>query len=166
MNILLKLTLINCGFITEYLAIKLKLSEKYLKSLVESKALCSKSYMLFGKVTKIYTLSDRSLEKIRDEGYYIYKHDSTQLEHDYLLAKVFLSISEEAKITWQNEIALKYKFQNKITTDAVFVQNGKITGVEILTPSYDKETKNNKMQFITNYCDNHIILNTKDFSRR
>lgn len=168
MKTILKLSLINCGYITEYLARnKLNMSSKYLNTLVSKNELDKTPHMLFGKMNYIYTLSRSSLKKIRNEGYNIYKHDSSQLEHDYLLQKVFLSLSSKEMITWQNETKLKNKFgKNTTTTDALFIKSNKIIGVEILTPSYEKNKIKSKMQFITKICDDSIILNTKDFSWR
>lgn len=168
MKTILKLSLINCGYITEHLAYtKLNITSKYLNSLVCKNELEKNPHMLFGKMNYIYTLSKNSLRNIRNEGYNIYKHDSTQLEHDYLLQKVFLSLTEKEMITWQNETTLKNKFGKKSTTsDAIFIRDNKIIGVEILTTSYEKDQINSKMQFISQICDDDIILNTKDFSWR
>jgi len=161
---ILKLTFINCGFITEHLSIKyLGITKRYLKSLVKDNILICNRYLIFGKLTTVYSISDKYIDNIRNEGYYLYKHDTTQLEHDYILLKIFLSIPDDCKITWQNETALKYKFNKTTTTDAVYVEDKQIVGVEVLTPSYEKVAINNKMQFITKYCDKSIILNTKDF---
>lgn len=168
MDFILKLSLINCGYITEHLAkINLKVSKKSLSNLVKENQLNKSKHMLFGKITDIYTLSDISLKKVRNEGYYIYKHDSSQLEHDYLLNKVFLSLSNEEKVTWKNETELKNKFgKSKNTSDAIFRKGNKIIGVEILTSSYKKNNIKEKMDFLSNICDEHILLNTNDFKWR
>lgn len=170
MNNSIKLALINCGYITEYLVNTnkhLNTSIKYLNTLVNRNFLIKEYHMLFGKINGIYSLSKVSLNKIRNEGFYIYKHDTSQLEHDYLLQKVFLSLSDNERYSWQNETALKARFgKNSTTSDALFAKGNKIIAVEILTPSYDKKTIQKKMQFISKVCDDYIILNTKDFSWR
>lgn len=170
MNKNLKLALINCSIITEHLINthkQLNTTIKRLNSLVDEKVLVVNNHMLFGKVNKIYSLSKNSLKNIRKEGFYIYKHDISQLEHDYLLQKLYLSLSDNERYTWQNETALKAKFgKNTITSDAIFIKDNKLIAVEILTPSYNKTTIQEKMQFISKMCDDYIILNTKNFSWR
>ncbi|MDU2121931.1 MAG: hypothetical protein E7E64_05290 [Clostridium celatum] len=166
MEIKLKLSLINCGFITPYLAKQhLKISDKVLNSLVKKNELEKNINVIFGKLNYIYTLSDISLKRFRNEGFYIYKHDSNQLEHDYILQCIFLSISDKEKLTWQNETSLKHKFGKNISTsDAIYIKDNKIIGVEVLTPNYTKDVINSKMQFITKICDESFILHTKDFN--
>ena len=170
MNTTLKLSLINCGYTTEHLINTnkdLNTSIKHLNTLVNKEHLVKEYHMLFGKINAIYSLSKTSLNKFRNEGFYIYKHDSSQLEHDYLLQKVFLSLSDKERHSWQNETALKARFgKNATTSDAMFIKNNKLIAVEIFTPSYDKKTIQQKMQFISRICDDYIILNTKDFSWR
>lgn len=165
MEIGLKLSLINCGFITPHLAKHhFKISDKILNSLVKKGELEKTIKVIFGKSNYIYTLSNESLKKFRNEGFHIYKHDSNQLEHDYLLQSVFLSISDEEKLTWQNETALKSKLGKKVSSsDAIYIRDNKIIGVEVLTPNYSKGTINSKMQFISRVCDESFVLHTKDF---
>lgn len=168
MKTLLKLSLINCGYITEYLATKyLEISKSYLNSLVSKKLLIKGNYILFGKNTTIYTFSDNYLSKLKKDGYFIYKSDISQLEHDYLLNKIFLSLPDKIKYTWKNETELKLKFSKQTTTtDALIIRDNKLIAIEILTSSYTKENINAKMNFIKDFCDDHIILNLKDFNWR
>lgn len=168
MKSLLKLSIVNCGFITEYLALKyLQISKSYLISLVNKNILIKENFILFGKNTTIFTFSEKYLNKLKYEGYHIYKSDSSQLEHDYILNKVFLDLPTNIKYTWKNETELKLKFgKGTTTTDALIIKNNKLIAIEILTPSYSKENITTKMNFINNYCDDHIILNLKDFNWR
>lgn len=168
MKALLKLSLINCGYITEYLATKyLKISKSYLNSLVNKKLLIKENYILFGKNTTIFTFSEKYLNKLKNDGYFIYKSDTSQLEHDYILNKIFLKLPDNIKYTWKNETELKSKFGKKITTtDALIIRDNKLIAIEILTASYTKENINAKMDFIKNFCDDQIILNLKDFNWR
>ena len=104
MKVNLKLALIHCGYITEHLAAKyLMITNSYLNTLVRHNELTISRNMLFGKMTTIYCLSDISLKKFREEGFYIYKHDVSQIEHDYLLLKTFLSLPNNIRETWKNE---------------------------------------------------------------
>lgn len=164
----LKLSLIHCGYITEHLAAKyLEITNNYLNTLVRHNELIINRHMLFGKMTTIYCLSDISLKKFREEGLYIYKHDVSQLEHDYLLLKTFLSLPNNIRKTWKNETELKRKLgKYTTTTDAMILKDNQIIGIEILTPAYKKQNISDKMNFISNVCDDSIVINLKDFNWR
>lgn len=168
MKLILKLALINCGYITEYLAKKyLNINNNYLNTLVKNNDLIKNRNMLFGKMTTIYSLSEKSSKIFKEEGFFIYKHDVSQLEHDYLLAKTFLSLPDLIKQTWKNETELKIKFgKTAATTDAIIIKDNKIIGIEVLTPSYKKQNIIDKMNFISIFCDDHILINLKDFNWR
>lgn len=161
----LKLSLINTGFITEHLAYKyLNIKRHTLDRFVADNRLIKSNHLLFGKVTTIYELSNIEKNSYRNQGYIIYKRDNSQLEHDYLLNKVFLSISTKEQVSWCNETALKSKFPAKtVTSDAIFVKDNSLIAVEVLTQSYTRHNKNDKMKFISDFCDNSIILNVKDY---
>lgn len=162
------LTICNCGFITPHIASKyFKITKKTLDIYSNKDFLYKKSVILFGKNSSIYILSDTLANSLREKGYCIYKHDTTQLEHDYLLLKVYLSLKKNEQLSWQNETALKTKFGKDIDTcDAIYVRENKLIGVEIFTPEYRSNKKNDKINFMKKYCDNYVTFNTKDFDRR
>lgn len=115
----------------------------------------------------IYNLSQTSINKCRNEGYHIYKHDTSQLEHDYILLKVFLSCSNREKESWQNETALKHRFEkNATTSDAMYIKDSKLVGVEIFTSDYNQNKVDSKMEFLNTVCDQFITFHTSDFVRR
>lgn len=157
----------NIGFTTSYLAEKyLGIKHDRLNKMVKNNILDKTTSVLYSCNQHIYTLSNKSLSSLRKKGIFIYKYDISQIEHDYILSKVYLSISSEEKLTWQNETALKSKFgKNTDTCDAMFVKNNKIIGVEIITPDYRKANIESKLNFMKKYCDDTIILNTKEFRR-
>lgn len=169
MNIMLSRILINCGFITEYLAQKVNITHNELKNEVKKNTLNVSKQLLFGKMTNIYILSDKQLNIYRKQGITIYKHNVNQLEHDYLLLKVYTSLSLKEQLSWYNETSLKAKFNKSTdTTDAIFIKNNKLIAVEVITPNYKHSKINNKKDFIRKYCDSSIILDTSNFkiSRR
>lgn len=167
MNNNLNLALINCGFVTEEISSNyFNTSSNKLNTYIKQKYLDASIYVLFGKTIKIYTLSN-AYSNILKKKYEVYKHDKTQLEHDYLLLRLFCSLNDEEKLSWKNETYLKKKFGvDEHTPDAMYVKNSNIIGVEIITPNYKKYIKDEKLKFMNKYCDFKIILNTKDFYRR
>ena len=158
----------NCGLTTTFLSKKyLGISKKTLDNYVADNTLIKSNHILFSKSQTIYKLSDKTINQLRNKSINIYKSDFTQLEHDYLLSKLYLSISDSERVTWQNETALKSRFgKNATTCDAMYVKNNKLIGVEILTSDYRKETIKEKNNFMEKYCDEKIIINTSDFERR
>lgn len=165
----LQLALINCGFVNTFLANRyLAASEYILNSLVKKNILNCNNCMLFGKVSKIYTLSNTSIYKLRNQGVNLYKHDITQIEHDYLLLQTFCSLTYSEQSKWQNETSIKQTVgRNTTTCDGLFIDdNNNIVGVEIFTVDYTTDKINEKISFMEKYCDKYITFNTKDFLRR
>ena len=163
----LKFVLINCGYITLHIAKKyLNIPETSMNQYTKNKELNVNKLVLFGKVVDIYTLTQKDIVSLRREGHCIYKHDSNQLEHDYLLLKTFVLLSQKERSTWLNETSLKQKFgKHTETSDAIFIRNRKIIGLEIITPEYKKDKKDKKLEFLKSKCDDYILLNTKDYWR-
>lgn len=160
--------LINIGFLNTYIAKKIfGITTKKLNEYVENRILNIENVMLFGKTANIYTLSKGYMNELRRRGYYLYKHDNSQLEHDYILGKIYLACSEEERASWKNETYLKMKFgKNSNTCDAMYISSNKLIGVEVFTPDYKKNVKEDKIKFMNHYCDKAVVMNTKDFERR
>lgn len=159
----------NNGFVTQHIAQKyMNVSAFKLNKYVKNNILEKNKYILFSQIQEIYTLSAKTLNDLRKKNVPIYKSDFNQLEHDYLLGKVYLSLLTEEQLSWKNETALKLKFGKLATTcDAMYISKDKLLiGVEILTSSYKKNTIEEKKIFMKNNCDKSIILHTKDFNRR
>ncbi|MGL5354796.1 MAG: hypothetical protein ACRDA5_16000 [Clostridium sp.] len=157
------LAISNCGFITEHIAKKhFNTTASDLKYMVEV-GLIEKSmpYIVYTKATIIFTLTDKGKDLIRTYGYDIYKSDITQLEHDYLLLKVYSCLENEVQEKWQNETELK-RIYKQTTCDAIFQVNDKLIGVEITTPRYTKLKINESMKFISEFCDDSIVIKTSD----
>lgn len=157
------LAISNCGFITEHISKKhFNISTNHLKSMVEYD-LIEKSvpYILYTKATNIFTLTEKGKDMIRTYGKDIYKSDVTQLEHDYLLLKVYSCLESDVQEKWQNETELK-RIYKQTTCDAIFQVNDKLIGVEITTPRYTKMKINESMKFISEFCDDSIVIKTSD----
>lgn len=120
----------------------------------------SKNVILFGKVTKIYELTEKSKFLLRVHGKAIYRTNTSQLEHDYLLLKTYCSLPEEIRSSWINETELKLQYGNITTTDAVFIYKNKKIAVEVLTSNYSDAIIKEKLEFASTYCDDILTLNT------
>lgn len=159
-------SLLNCGFNTDYIARKYyKILNTDIKTLVTQDVIqIKKGVVLCGKVVNIYILSQRGKEMLLKNGRNLYKSDITQLEHDYVILNFYSKLPTEYQFSWRNETELKSRY-NSSTTDGIFISDGKIVAVEVLTPSYTAEFIKEKMNFIDKYCDDSIILKTSDLSK-
>lgn len=161
----LYLTCLNSGFLTRYLAKTfLNINENQLNYLVKNGTLNKNRGIIFSKVNTYYTLSSNTIKLLRSKNFYIYKSDSSQLEHDYILSKVFLEASDYNKMSWKNETELKKIYgKNTTTSDGLFItKDKKVIGVEVLTSSYTPDYIQKKKFFLENNCDDYILLNVKD----
>ena len=155
----LELMIINIGFIADTL---LDSFERHkIKKYIKEKILYSKNVILLGKIIKVYYPSDKYSNLLREQGYFLYRSKVDQINHDYLLCKIFLSLGEKEREKWLNETYLKNKFKEEETTDAIVIKDGDLIAVEVITPSYTKDKIKNKKDFINNYCDDSIVINTK-----
>jgi hypothetical protein len=119
-------------------------------------------YILYGSATNIYVLSAKAKKRMASEFLIdIYKSDTTQLEHDYVLLKIYLYLSTQEKESWLTESSLQGEYPTATkTTDGMFIANGKKIGVEVITDSYSEEDIKNKKNFIRYHCDGYIMLHT------
>lgn len=159
----LLLAIANCGFITDHIAQKhFSTTNKEVENLICNNLIERTGvYLIYGKSTCIYTLTKQSKEMFNQLGKALYKSDTSQLEHDYILLKTYSTIDNLSQESWQNESELKSIYKTN-TCDGVFKFNHKLVGVEIITRSYTKIAINEKMTFINTYCDDFISLNTSD----
>lgn len=162
-NKYLLLAIANCGLITDHIAQKhFSSNNKEIENLIYNNLISRTGvYLIYGKSTCIYTLTDTAKEIFNQLGKPLYKSDTTQLEHDYILLKVYSCLDKLSQESWQNEGELKSIYK-KNTCDGVFKFNNKLIGVEIITSSYTKVSINEKMTFINEFCDDFISLNTSD----
>lgn len=153
----------NCGLMTEYLALKHYTCHLQDLNYLISQDILKKSgvFLLFGKATTIYVLSSIGKSLFNDYNKVLYKSDSSQLEHDYLLLKVYSSLPNDTKTTWQSEPELKSIYKTTCC-DGLFIFNGKIIGVEIITNNYTKLAINERFNFINKFCDDFISINPSE----
>lgn len=151
------------GFITENLLSFLGVSPSRLRQHLEHGNIVKKGvYMLYGCMTNIYTLSHSAKRRMRAEFLLNpYKSDTTQLEHDYVLAKIYMFLSHEEKESWLTETNLQMIYgKDTKTTDGFYISGKKRIGVEVISDSYSKGEVSLKLDFIKRYCDDSIIIHT------
>lgn len=120
--------------------------------------------IIFGKMMNIYILTSKGKDLVRNHFLIRpYSGKSDQLEHDYVLGKVYLMISETEKDTWITETDLGIMHPNESVIDGLYVNNnGEKVGVEILTESYNDNMIEERNNFIKKYCNKKIVIHTKE----
>ena len=127
-----------------------------------------KPVMVFGKFLSPYRLTDYG-KTIINTLYLItpYKDNIRHIEHDYMLAKIYLSLSVEERESWVTEGELLIRYPNSSVVDGLFTDlDGHLVGVEVITSNYSENDIALKTDFISRYCDKAIIMNYKDLVRR
>lgn len=154
----------NCGIMTKHIAKNFyNIHHKTLNYLLKNNVILLKgNLLLFGKISSIYILSEQSKNKIRVYGKFLYKTNTSQLEHDYLLLKFYSTLPIQIRNTWLNETELKEIFGNGSTTDGMFFMNNNKIGLEVLTPNYTNYMIKEKLEFADKNCDKIIKMNTAD----
>lgn len=153
------------GFYEDSYRKDLKISERTVTNCVSKNIIESdKKNLLFTKQSNIYRLSDKG-KMIAKKLFFIdpYKSKSSQLEHDYVLGKVYLNLSEEERETWRTETTLMLLHPSKAVVDAIYQDlDGNIVGVEIITDGYSKAKIDDKKNFINLFCDKELIVDLKE----
>lgn len=118
-------------------------------------------------MVNIYKLSLNFKNLVLNKGYKTYKSSDRQLEHDYLLLKVYSNLSYNEQRNWVNETFLKSKYGDryKYTTDGMFFIKDKKVAVEIITSKYTKSLIKSKQDFIKRESDESIWINVKDYNK-
>ena len=144
----------------------LKISNKMVYKCLEKKLIeKGANKLIYGELLSTYYLSETGKEIIK-KRYLInpYRSKPNQIEHDFLLGKIYLSLSDEEKETWITETELMLIHPTIVVTDGVYICNdNKKVGVEVITESYSKKDIEYKERFINKHCDKKLILKTKDF---
>jgi hypothetical protein len=152
------------GLMVEKLLPLLGISETRLRQHIASGYIEKKGvHLLYGNATNIYMLSSKGKKKVQSEfAINLYKSDLSQLEHDYILLRVYLYLQAGEKESWQTESKLQLDYpQSAKTSDAMYINiSGKRIGVEIITDSYTKDDIDRKIDFIRYHCDDYIMLHT------
>jgi len=151
------------GLITEDLLHYSNINFKRLKQHIDSKTIVKKgTYLLYGVLTNIYILSEDSKHRLRSDFLIdLYKSDTTQLEHDYTLSKIYSNLTIKERNTWKTETELHSLYDAPTTADGLYIANsGKKIGVEVITSSYSKGEIELKKDFIRQHCDDFIMIHT------
>lgn len=157
------LCLANTGIITKQIALKnFSISKStFYKFLSENLIIHKGNFIMYGRVTSIYSLSNSSKNVLNSMGKASYKSSISQIEHDYLLLKTYCSLPAYIQHTWLNETELQSLYSG-ITVDGLFMFDNELYGVEVITPYYSKDIIAKKKSFADKYCKRLITLNTID----
>ena len=120
--------------------------------------------IIYGKMMSRYVLTNKGKKVVRNHfATKPYSGKSDQLEHDFVLGKIYLMIEEIERSTWLTETDLSAMYPNEPVVDGVYtsVRNQKV-GVEILTDNYSNSMIEERKSFIDKYCDKKIVIHTKE----
>jgi len=160
-DILFLKSIANTGLITNNLISSYNINKKRLKQHIKSENIIeAKDLIIYGNNVSIYFLSGKSKADIRRKyGLGIYKTNKQQLEHDYVLAKIYSKLSYDEQNRWINETKLKTFYKDTEITDGFYISDsGLKIGVEVITNRYTKESIEGKKDFIKNNCDDYIMI--------
>lgn len=163
-DIMLLKAIARTGLITDNLLHCFGITERRIYANIKNNNILKKGpYMLFGNLTYIYILSDSAKNALYSNyRINIYKTDLTQIEHDYVLSRIYASMPPLVQESWITEGNLKSLYPNSdSTTDAMVNVNGLRVGIEVITDSYSTEQINAKKAFISKYCDDFIMVHTR-----
>ncbi len=101
-------------------------------------------------------LTDKGKEYTRKHITYgsLYTWNRMQLKHDLELNKIYLGLTKEERMSWQNESQLRIFSKGAIQgVDGSFVRNGKRIAVEIITPNYPGSKLSQKIEMMNEHFD-------------
>lgn len=153
------------GLITKDLLSIYKISyDRFNQHILSNNIVLSGRVMIFGILKDVYILSDDMKKKMKNDfGIGLYRSDLSQVEHDYILSKVYSKLSLAEKESWVTETMLKDLFGEETTVDGLYrSDSGYNIGVEIISENYTKQEIEDKKAFIKRYCDSYILINTKE----
>ena len=107
-------------------------------------------------VIQVLHLTDKGKEYTRKHITYgsLYTWNRMQLKHDLELNKIYLGLSKEERMTWQNESQLRLFSKGEIQgIDGSYTKNGKRIAVEIVTPNYPASKLSEKIEIINEHFD-------------
>lgn len=121
--------------------------------------------LIYGSLFSTYYLSKLGKEIVK--GKFLispYRSKPNQVEHDYILGRIYLNLTSEEKDTWINETELMLRYPRKNVTDGLYVNSiGEKVGVEVITDSYTTNIIKEKEAFIKEKCNRGLVVNTKEF---
>jgi hypothetical protein len=157
------------GFTTEEFFPLLDMNDKRIRQHIQCGNLIKKGpHLVYGIMRNIYVLSEEAKRRCRSEFLIrTYKSDISQLEHDYVLTKIYTSLKFEQKQSWKTETELAniYKDSAK-TTDGMYISaEGLTIGVEVITSSYSQKDIDDKLQFVEKYCDTSMVIHAQKLEK-
>ena len=156
------------GFYCEHFNKSINVSDFTITKLINNGVLEYKNPMLiFGKMMGVYILSKSGIKTVKKQllirPYKPSVGGLNQLEHDFILGKVYERLNKVERDTWITETDLAILYPEGTVVDGLYTNmNGNKVGVEILTNTYSKSIIEDKMKFIDKYCDKKIVVNTTD----
>lgn len=167
-EIKLLLFIARTGFYTDSFKNNLRISNVSVMKLMKKGLIVRNNpILLFGKFSYIYTLTDNGIDYVKNIFFVNpYKGRKHQIEHDYILGKIYSLIDDKEKNTWVTETELMLKHPNEIVIDGLYTDNnGNKVGVEVLTSNYSKDVIKAKKLFIKNHCDKDIIIDMRELHK-
>ncbi|MCQ4924825.1 hypothetical protein NE686_17115 [Tissierella carlieri] len=159
-------TIARTGFFLDPYRHESNVSDKVIRNCVKKELIKKENppVMVFTKLLSPYTLTDKGMAIVRYKYMIsLYKENLRHIEHDYVLGKIYLTLSEEEQETWRTESDLLLEYPSTSVIDGTYIdKQDKRVGVEVITSSYSEHDIDLKMKFIHKHCDRAIILNTKD----
>lgn len=159
------LLIVNTGFYINHYS-KISSISNYTVRLLVNKGLIIKgrSHFIFTKYFNVYILSDYGKEyALRRYLLYPYIFRDRNIEHDYVLGRIYLSLSKKESKSWINEGTLIRRYPNTVVIDGMFTDAyDRAVGIEVITSNYSENDIFKKMDFIKKYCDKDIIVYTKN----
>lgn len=153
--------LARTGIITDEVLKKIGVYNKRKIQHIKSRNIIKQVHMIYGRFRNVYFLTEETKKKIKNNfGINSYRTKRTQLEHDYVLMKLYLRLNNKEKDSWLTEHDLQLRYNSEVTVDGLFFSSGKKIGVEVITPSYSKEDIRLKNMFIQRHCDDCIVIHT------
>lgn len=136
-----------------------------LNKLLDKKLIEKKSpVIIFGKMMSVSILTQKGKEIVKNKlSVRPYKTKQNQIEHDFVLGKIYATLNEKEKKSWITETDLEIIYSQGSVIDGLYKnkKNERI-GVEILTETYKKDIIEKKMSFIKKFCDKKIVIHTNE----
>lgn len=140
---------------------KLGISNFILYSCIRKELICKgNSIFIYTKLSTPYILTNKGADLIKHR-YLInpYGFRTNQLEHDFVLANIYLSLTSKERDSWVTETTLAINYPDDKATDGFYIsESGERVGVEVLTRNYSEEAIGHKQVFISTKCDKAIII--------
>lgn len=119
--------------------------------------------MLFTNHIRVFTLTSKGKNILKTiYGIDPYKGKRNQIEHDFVLGKIYLGLTESERESWKTETTLSLLYPGASVSDALYVNDkNELIGVEVITKRYTNSMISGKKRFIDSVCDKALIVDTR-----